>query len=452
MYQVKNPATGEVEATFPMLSDSEVAEAIDTVEEGYRSWIQLPLSERQAIIWKAADLFEERKQELAAIIAREMGKPVSQGIGEVETSRDIFRYYADNAEEFLANEELDIDGGRALLQKKPIGPLVGIMPWNFPYYQVARFAAPNLILGNTILLKHARNCPESAAAMEQLLRDAGLPDNAYINIYASSEQIADAIADDRIQGVSLTGSERAGVAVGQNAGKHLKPMVLELGGSDPLLVLDSQDITATAQQIARARLRNAGQACNSPKRLIVMDEYYDEFLKVVVEEFKNAVVGDPMDPNTDVGPMSSEQALEELMEQIEDTVKAGATLHTGGTRISDNGAYVTPAVLSDVTPEMRAYYEELFGPVAVVYRVTSVEEALRLANDSPFGLGSSIFTDDPAAALDIADQIESGMVFFNEAGGSQPDLPFGGVKRSGIGRELGSLGIEEFMNKKVVRL
>lgn len=452
MYQVKNPATGEVEATFPMLSDSEVAEAIDTVEEGYRSWIQLPLSERQAIIWKAADLFEERKQELAAIIAREMGKPVSQGIGEVETSRDIFRYYADNADEFLANEELDIDGGRALLQKKPIGPLVGIMPWNFPYYQVARFAAPNLILGNTILLKHARNCPESAAAMEQLLRDAGLPDNAYINIYASSEQIADAIADDRIQGVSLTGSERAGVAVGQNAGKHLKPMVLELGGSDPLLVLDSQDITATAQQIARARLRNAGQACNSPKRLIVMDEYYDEFLKVVVEEFKNAVVGDPMDPNTDVGPMSSEQALEELMEQIEDTVKAGATLHTGGTRISDNGAYVTPAVLSDVTPEMRAYYEELFGPVAVVYRVTSVEEALRLANDSPFGLGSSIFTDDPAAALDIADQIESGMVFFNEAGGSQPDLPFGGVKRSGIGRELGSLGIEEFMNKKVVRL
>lgn len=452
MYQVKNPATGEVEATFPMLSDSEVAEAIDTVEEGYRSWIQLPLSERQAIIWKAADLFEERKQELAAIIAREMGKPVSQGIGEVETSRDIFRYYADNAEEFLANEELDIDGGRALLQKKPIGPLVGIMPWNFPYYQVARFAAPNLILGNTILLKHARNCPESAAAMEQLLRDAGLPDNAYINIYASSEQIADAIADDRIQGVSLTGSERAGVAVGQNAGKHLKPMVLELGGSDPLLVLDSQDITATAQQIARARLRNAGQACNSPKRLIVMDEYYDEFLKVVVEEFKNAVVGDPMDPNTDVGPMSSEQALEELMEQIEDTVKAGATLHTGGTRISDNGAYVTPAVLSDVTPEMRAYYEELFGPVAVVYRVTSVEEALRLANDSPFGLGSSIFTDDPAGALDIADQIESGMVFFNEAGGSQPDLPFGGVKRSGIGRELGSLGIEEFMNKKVVRL
>lgn len=452
MYQVKNPATGEVEATFPMLSDSEVAEAIDTVEEGYRSWIQLPLSERQAIIWKAADLFEERKQELAAIIAREMGKPVSQGIGEVETSRDIFRYYADNADEFLANEELDIDGGRALLQKKPIGPLVGIMPWNFPYYQVARFAAPNLILGNTILLKHARNCPESAAAMEQLLRDAGLPDNAYINIYASSEQIADAIADDRIQGVSLTGSERAGVAVGQNAGKHLKPMVLELGGSDPLLVLDSQDITATAQQIARARLRNAGQACNSPKRLIVMDEYYDEFLKVVVEEFKNAVVGDPMDPNTDVGPMSSEQALEELMEQIEDTVKAGATLHTGGTRISDNGAYVTPAVLSDVTPEMRAYYEELFGPVAVVYRVTSVEEALRLANDSPFGLGSSIFTDDPAAALDVADQIESGMVFFNEAGGSQPDLPFGGVKRSGIGRELGSLGIEEFMNKKVVRL
>lgn len=452
MYQVKNPATGEVEATYPMMSDSEVAEAIDAVEDGYSSWTKRPLKERQAAVWKAADLFEERKEELASIIAREMGKPVSQGLGEIETSRDIFRYYADNAEEFLANEELAIEGGRALLQKKPIGPLVGIMPWNFPYYQVARFAAPNLILGNTILLKHARNCPESAAAIQQLLRDAGVPENAYINLYATSEQIADAIADDRIQGVSLTGSERAGVAVGQNAGKHLKPMVLELGGSDPLLVLDSHEISETARKIARARLRNAGQACNSPKRLIVMEEYYDEFLKVVIEEFENAVVGDPMDPKTDVGPMSSEQALEELLEQIDDTVKAGATLHTGGTRVSETGAYIRPAVLSGVTPEMRAYYEELFGPVAVVYRVSSVEEALRLANDSPFGLGSSIFTEDPTGALDIADQIQSGMVFFNEAGGSQPDLPFGGVKRSGIGRELGPLGIEEFMNKKVIRL
>ncbi|HEY4558109.1 MAG TPA: NAD-dependent succinate-semialdehyde dehydrogenase [Enteractinococcus sp.] len=452
MYQVKNPATGEVEATYPMMSDSEVAQAVDAVEVGYREWIQRPLSERQAIVRKAADLFEERKQDLACIIAREMGKPVDQGIGEIDTSRDIFRYYADHAEEFLAHEELSIEGGRALLQKKPVGPLIGIMPWNFPYYQVARFAAPNLILGNTILLKHARNCPESAAAIQQILYDAGVPQNAYINLYASSTQIADAIADDRIQGVSLTGSERAGVAIGENAGKNLKPMVLELGGSDPLLVLDSHDIDATARQIARARLRNAGQACNSPKRLIVMDEYYDDFLKVIVEEFENAVVGDPMDPQTDVGPLSSEQALEELIEQVEDTVKAGATLHTGGTRISDTGAYFRPAVLTDVTPQMRAYYEELFGPVAVVYRAHSVEEALRLANDSPFGLGSSIFTEDPEGALEIADQIETGMVFFNEAGGSQPDLPFGGVKRSGIGRELGALGIEEFMNKKVVRL
>lgn len=452
MYQVTNPATGEVEATYPMASNADVAQAVDAVEQGYREWIRRPLSERQAIVWKAADLFDERKEELAQIIAREMGKPVGQGIGEVETSRDIFRYYADNAEQLIANEELDIEGGRALLQKKSIGPLVGIMPWNFPYYQVARFAAPNLILGNTMLLKHARNCPESAAAIEQLLQDAGLPSNAYINLYASNEQIATVIADPRIQGVSLTGSERAGVAVGQNAGQHLKPMVLELGGSDPLLVLDTQDVQAVAKKIAGTRLRNAGQACNSPKRLIVMDEYYDEFVEVLVRQFKEAKVGDPTDPGSIVGPLSSEQALNELIEQVQDTVKAGATLHTGGERLSETGAYFSPAVLTDVTPEMRAYYEELFGPVAIVYRAESVEEALRLANDSPFGLGSSIFTDDPEGALDVADQIETGMVFFNEAGGSQPDLPFGGVKRSGIGRELGPLGIEEFMNKKVVRL
>ncbi|WP_022870352.1 NAD-dependent succinate-semialdehyde dehydrogenase [Yaniella halotolerans] len=451
MYQVKNPATGEVEATYPEMSDAEVAEAVEQVDQGYREWNRRPLSERQAIVWKAADLFDERKEELAKIIAREMGKPVGQGIGEAETSRDIFRYYADNAEQLLANEELDIEGGRALLQKKSIGALVGIMPWNFPYYQVARFAAPNLILGNTMLLKHARNCPESAAAIEQLLRDAGLPENAYINMYASSDQIADVIADPRIFGVSLTGSERAGVAVGKNAGQHLKPMVLELGGSDPLLVLDTNDVQAVATKIAQTRLRNAGQACNSPKRLIVMDEYYDEFVEVLVREFENAQVGDPMDPKSVVGPISSAQALEELIEQVQDTVKAGATLHTGGERLSDKGTYFSPAVLTDVTPEMRGYYEELFGPVAIVYRAKTVDDALRLANDSPFGLGSSIFTEDPEAALEVADQIETGMVFFNEAGGSQPDLPFGGVKRSGIGRELGPLGIEEFMNKKVVR-
>lgn len=451
MYQVKNPATGQVEATYPEMTDEEVAAAVKRVTQGYASWTQRPLATRKAIVLRAAELFEERKDELARIIAREMGKPVTQGIGEIETSRDIFHYYADNAEELLASEEMDIEGGRALLQKKPIGPLVGIMPWNFPYYQVARFAAPNLILGNTILLKHARNCPESAAAIEELLLDAGLPEDAYINIYASSKQIAEVIADPRIAGVSLTGSERAGVAVGANAGEHLKPMVLELGGSDPLLLLDTKDVRSVAREIARTRLRNAGQACNSPKRLIVMDEYYDEFVDTLVEEFESAKVGSPTDPDSDVGPLSSEQALEELLEQIKDTVDAGATLHTGGTRLSDEGAFFSPAVLTDVAPEMRAYYEELFGPVAVVYRVKTVEEAIRLANDSPFGLGSSIYTDDPEAALDVADQIETGMVFFNEAGGSQPDLPFGGVKRSGIGRELGPLGIEEFMNKKVVR-
>lgn len=451
MYQVKNPATGEVEATYPEMTDDQVAAAVERVERGYQAWTQCPLATRKAIILRAADLFEERKDELARIIAREMGKPVGQGLGEIETSRDIFRYYANNAEELLASEEMDIEGGRALLQKKPIGPLVGIMPWNFPYYQVARFAAPNLILGNTILLKHARNCPESAAAIEELLLDAGLPADAYINMYASNQQMAKVIADPRIAGVSLTGSERAGVAVGANAGEHLKPVVLELGGSDPLLLLDTQDVGNIARQIAHIRLRNAGQACNSPKRLIVMDEYYDEFVETLVEEFKNAKVGSPIDPESDVGPLSSEQALEELLEQVSDTVAAGATLHVGGTRMGDSGAFFSPAVLTDVQPGMRAYYEELFGPVAVVYRVDSVEEAIRLANDSPFGLGSSIYTDDPEAALDVADQIETGMVFFNEAGGSQPDLPFGGVKRSGIGRELGPLGIEEFMNKKVVR-
>ncbi|MEO3922529.1 NAD-dependent succinate-semialdehyde dehydrogenase [Micromonosporaceae bacterium B7E4] len=453
MYTVTDPATGELVEEIENATDGEVRAAIDRVHHGYLSWRRRPVAERAKIVSRAADLFAERADELAATMTLEMGKRINEGRGEVGVVVDIFRYYADNGPSLLADEPLEIRGGKAVITKNPIGPLLGIMPWNFPCYQIARFAAPNLVLGNTILLKHASICPRSAAAIERILHDAGVPEDAYVNIYASSAQIPRMLADPRIQGVSLTGSERAGISVAAEAGKNLKRVVLELGGSDPLILLDTDDMDQTVKATATARMRNCGQSCNSPKRMIVLADIYEEFVdrltKHVAETF---VPGDPGDPATKLPPLASVAAADEVAGQIEKAVRQGATLRTGGRRIDRPGAYLEATVLTDVTPEMDAYYEEIFGPVVLVFRAETEEEAVAIANDSPFGLGASVWGTDPQRLRRVAGQIESGMVYLNSAGGSQADLPFGGIKRSGMGRELGPAGIEEFMNKKSIRL
>jgi succinate-semialdehyde dehydrogenase/glutarate-semialdehyde dehydrogenase len=453
MYTLTNPATGEQIDEIPTVSDEEVRAAIGRVHQGYASWRQLSVAERAKIVSRAAELFAERADELAEVMTLEMGKRINEGRGEVGVVVDIFNYYADNGPELLADEPMEVKGGNAVITKQPIGPLLGVMPWNFPCYQVARFVAPNLVLGNTILLKHASICPRSATAIERVLRDAGVPDDVYVNLFASSKQVPAILADPRIVGVSLTGSEHAGIAVAAEAGRNLKRTVLELGGSDPLIVLDTDDLDATVKATATARMRNCGQSCNAPKRMIVLADLYDDFVdKLTAHVAAYFQPGDPADPKTKLPPLASIAAADEVAEQVANAVRQGATLRTGGRRIDRPGAYLEATVLTDVTPEMAAYREEIFGPVTVVYRAATEDEAVAIANDSPFGLGASVWGTDPERNRRVAERIESGMVYLNSAGGSQADLPFGGIKRSGIGRELGPAGIEEFMNKKAIRL
>ena len=354
--------------------------------------------------------------------------------------------------QLLADEKLDIAGaGSALVRTAPIGALLGIMPWNFPYYQVARFAAPNLLLGNTILLKHASNCPQQAARIEELLIAAGAPVGIYQNVFASTDQVADMIASPLLQGISLTGSERAGSAVGALAGKHLKKCVLELGGSDPFLVLPGADLEQAVKAAVTGRFGNAGQACTSSKRLIIDTSVWDDFLERFTTALEDWHTGDPTSDQTKLGPMSTISGRDEVAEQVDDAVSKGAVVHVGGKTPDGPGAYYPATVLSGVTSEMRAHHEELFGPVAVLYRAGSVEEAITMANDSPYGLGSAVFTNDESISATVTDRLDVGMVGLNTTIKSAPDLPFGGVKNSGIGRELGRFGLDEFANKKLIR-
>ncbi|NCL72959.1 aldehyde dehydrogenase family protein [Rhodococcus sp. YH1] len=452
VYTTTDPATGEEVAQYPEISDAELDELIGRSAAAYRSWRTTPLEQRRAVLARAAEIHREQADELAALLTLEMGKPITQAKGEVALVASIYQYYADHAEEFMADEPLDIAGsGIAVVRTEAIGPLVGVMPWNYPYYQVARFAAPNIALGNTIILKHARNCPQSALAIERVLTEAGLPDGVYLNAFISSAQVAAAIADPRIQGVSLTGSEKAGSAVGEVAGRHMKKCVLELGGSDPFIVLGDADVDAAASAAVVGRLGNGGQACTASKRFLVEEPVYDEFVRKFLDGMTGWQPSDPASPETKLGPLSSRSAVDELDELVQDAVSHGAEVLTGGDRPDEKGAYYPPTVLVGVTPEMRAYHEELFGPVAVVHRVGSLDEAIEAANDSPFGLSSSVFTSDPQKADRVAEELETGMVWINSTSKSSPDLPFGGVKRSGVGRELARFGFNEFANKKLVR-
>jgi len=450
-YAVVNPANGETVKEYPTITDSELETAIARAERAFRDWSRnTTVAERAAVVGRVGQLHVERREELADIIIREMGKPREQALGEIDFCGDIYGFYAENAEKLLADEEIELlaGDGDAIVRKSAMGPLIGIMPWNFPYYQVARFAGPNLIVGNPILLKPAPQCPESAEAVQRMMADAGLPDDAYQTILATNDQIAGAIADPRIRGVSLTGSERAGAAVAEIAGRNLKKVVLELGGSDPFVLLGTRDLEGAIQAAADARLDNTGQSCNAAKRFIVTEDLYDDFLEGFTEAMKSVEPGDPTSDETAIGPLSSETAAERLEDQLERAVAQGANVVVGGER---NGNFFPTTVLTGVTPDNDAYREEFFGPVATVYKVKDEQEAVELANDTPFGLGSYVFSDDPEQARRVADQLEAGMVFVNGVGLDGAELPFGGVKRSGFGRELGTYGIQEFINKKLIR-
>jgi succinate-semialdehyde dehydrogenase / glutarate-semialdehyde dehydrogenase len=451
-YAVVNPATGETVKTYPTISDQDLEAAIARADNAHREWASsTTVKERAALVRRVGELHGEQRQRLGEIIVREMGKPIEQAVGEVDFCIAIYDYYADNGEKLLADEPIDLlEGeGSAFVRRSSLGVLLGIMPWNYPYYQVARFAGPNLVIGNTILLKHAPQCPESAEAIEQIFHEAGFPQDAYINIYATNEQIERVIADPRVRGVSLTGSERAGAAVAEIAGRNLKKVVLELGGSDPFILLGTDDLDSAVESAVGARLENTGQACNAAKRFIVVDELYQPFLEKFTAALTAVKPGDPTSSDTTIGPLSSSTATDRLDDQVKRAVDQGATLVAGG---DHDGNFFSTTVLTDIKPDNDAYHEEFFGPVASVYRVASEDDAVALANDTPFGLGSYVMTNDPEQALRVADKIDAGMVFVNAVGLEGAELPFGGVKRSGFGRELGRFGADEFVNKKLVRV
>ena len=449
-YRVQNPVTDEVVETFPTATDDEVAAALDNSAQAYAEWGARPIAERAELAAKAGDLFIERKDELAAIAAEEMGKPLSEGTDEAELAGNIIKYYAEHGAEFTKDQPIPTDStGTAVIRRLPIGPLLGIMPWNFPYYQIARFVGPNLVLGNTILLKDAEICPRSALAVQKIMDDAGIPAGVYINIFATHDQVSTIIADPRVQGVSLTGSERAGSIVGAQAGLNLKKAVLELGGSDPYVLLDTDDVKAAAELAWGTRMYNTGQACNSNKRMIVMADIYDDFVAALTElaDAARATTPDNEGEGT-YSTMSSRDAAEKLHDQLQRAVAAGAQLRAGG-ELAEKGAYLSPAVITDIPVCSDIYYEEFFGPVATVYKVESDEEALELANNTQFGLGGTVFSQDLERAKAVSRRLQVGMANVNTPAGEGPELPFGGVKRSGFGRELGPLGMDEFVNKQL---
>jgi len=453
-YQSTNPYDGKVVKSFDEISDAQLEASLKQADDCFETvWSKKSFAERKAVLSRAAALMREQSQHFAELITLEMGKLIQQSQGEVALSAAILEYYADNAEAFLSPEKLSPSRGEAMVESSPIGVLFGVEPWNYPYYQVARFAAPNLMAGNTVMVKHASNVPQCAQAFEKLMLDAGAPRGAYTNLFISKDQVARVIDDPRIRAVALTGSEEAGAVVAQRAGKNLKKSTLELGGSDAFIVLDDADLEKAVKHAVSGRMGNSGQACTASKRIIVVEGLADRFLekfKAAMEGFKP---GDPMDKATTLAPLSSAQALKTILEQVDEAVGHGARALIGGQRVEGQaGAFMQPTILTDIAADNPAYKQEFFGPVALFFRVADEKAAVALANDSPFGLGGSVFTQDVERGRRVARQIDTGMVFINSAAVSTPDLPFGGVKNSGYGRELSAAGIHEFVNKKLIRV
>ena len=450
--QSVNPYTDQVLKTFEETSDEKVDQLIGQAYVAYQSWRKTDYSKRSQLLRRVAQEMRSRRDDLAKLATLEMGKRFGEGKGELSLSAKIVEYYAENGEKFLAPQKLQVKYGEAEVRNEPIGPLLGVMPWNFPYYQVVRFAAPNIMAGNVVVIKHASNVPQVSIAIEELFRAAGSPPGVYTNLLLASAHTARVIDDLRIAGVSITGSVEAGRYVAKKAGEQLKKVVLELGGSDPFIVLDDADLLKAVDYAVFSRMLNSGQQCTAAKRFIVEQSVSDKFLLAFSEKLKALVPGDPLDDKTTLAPVSSEAQAQQLLSQIDQAVKYGAKVLMGGKRMDRAGAFVEPTILTNIDKNSPAYRDEFFGPVALYFPVKNDEEAILLANDSPFGLGAAVFTESPDRAKRVANEIESGMVFVNHPVLSSPELPFGGVKNSGFGRELSSLGITEFTNKKLIRL
>jgi len=450
-YASINPADGKLLKKFDEINDKEFEAKIATAQACYEIWRHKTYTERAVIIGKAAELMHTKCDELAKIMTLEMGKRISEAKGEVEFSSRILAYYAKNAEKFLAPVKLHPTHGEAHMESSPIGIVFGVEPWNFPYYQLARVAGPHLMAGNVLMVKHAGIVPQCGIAFEKLLIEAGAPVGLYTNLLISHDQSDRVVDDERIKGVALTGSVAAGKSIAARAGQNVKISSMELGGSDAFIVLEDADLEHTVKWAVWGRMYNTGQTCCAAKRFIVVEELADKFL----EKFKAALsalkAGDPMDEKTTLGPLSSEPALLQLLEQVKQAVAHGAKLVMGGKRIDRPGSYMEPTILTDIKPENPAFRDEFFGPVALFFRVKNEDEAIALANDSDFGLGGSVFTKDVARGKRVATRVETGMMFINNIDWSDAELPFGGIKNSGYGRELGDMGIQEFVNKKLVR-
>ncbi|MDH2428453.1 NAD-dependent succinate-semialdehyde dehydrogenase [Sphaerisporangium sp. TRM90804] len=449
-YQSVNPYSGEVVATFAEITDAELEDALSRARSAYEEWRRRSFDERAAVTRRAARILRERRDEFARLLTLEMGKRIGESVEEVLLSADIFDYYADNAEDFLKPVPIDTRKGEAVIVSSPLGVLFGVQPWNFPYYQLARFAVPNVMTGNVVMVKHASSVPRSALAFDDLYREAGAPDGVYTNLFVTKEQVGKVIDDPRVMGVALTGSEQAGSVIATRAGKTIKKTTLELGGSDPLIAMPDADLGPTVHWAVWGRLNNCGQSCVATKRFLIHEQIADKFLEEFTAAISGLVAGDPMDERTTLPPMSSQSAADKLKAQVAEAVEHGARATEVGPPVPETGAFVQPTILTDVSRDNPVYGQELFGPVAMFFSVRDEDEAIAIANDTGFGLGGAVFTADIEHGKEIAHRIESGMVFINHPTWTAPELPFGGIKRSGYGRELSWLGIQEFVNKKLI--
>jgi succinate-semialdehyde dehydrogenase/glutarate-semialdehyde dehydrogenase len=445
-----NPATGEVVKIFDALTDAQVEERVQRAADTFKTYRKVPFAERARMMIKAAEILETEKDALGRIMTLEMGKPLRAAVAEAAKCGTACRYYAENAERFLADEIVETSAKRSFIRYLPIGPVLAVMPWNFPFWQVMRFAAPALMAGNVGLLKHASNVPQCALKIEEIFRRAGFPEGAFQTLLIGSQKVDDLLNDPRIVAATLTGSEQAGIQVGLGAAKRIKKVVLELGGSDPFIVMPSADLEAAVSTAVEARIINNGQSCIAAKRFIVAESIADAFEKKFVSKMETLVVGDPFDDKTELGPLANADAVTSLDADVRKSVAAGARVVTGGHPLKRPGNYYAPTVLTNIPPNSPAYREEFFGPVASIFRVKNLDEAIRIANDSRFGLGASAWTQDDAERERFINELEAGMVFINKMVASDPRVPFGGVKQSGYGRELGVHGIREFTNIKTV--
>ena len=445
-----NPATGEEIKTFESLTDEQINEKLELATRAFRRYRKTPFSDRAKKMVRAAEILEEEKEEFARLMTSEMGKTFTAAVAEAEKCAWVCRYYAENAERFLSDEAAETGAARSYVRYQPLGPILAVMPWNFPFWQVFRHVAPGLMAGNVILLKHASNVPQCALAIEDVVRRAGFPEGTFHTLLVGSDKVQSVIDDPRVRGVTLTGSEGAGRQVGSEAGENIKKTVLELGGSDPFIVMPSADLEEAVNTAVTARTLNNGQSCINAKRIIVHGEIADEFERRYVEAMQALKVGDPMDEETDMGPLAMPQILDDVDGQVRKSVEAGAKILTGGKPMDAEGNFYPPTVITDIPEDSPAYKEEIFGPVASLFRARDIDEAIRIANDTSFGLGASAWTDDPEEQGTFINEIEAGQVFINSMVASDPRMPFGGVKASGYGRELSVYGLKEFVNVKTV--